>query len=816
MSKAKEPAAMPAPETPDAWDTAAAWLARHGALPALGVLTICVGLIYSHVFSGEVVGDDLTFHFAESRRIADCLRQGDWDFWNPSANGGYASAYYYQVLPQLASALPTAIFGHHLFWFELSVWLPLVLAPAAAYRGMRVMGATPWQALIAAFVIAFTIGDSRWGFASDGTFSVGLYTQTWALAAFPLALGHGMRWLTEGRSLAPAIAWGAFVGLCHPFGGVSLGLALAVAVMAQPVLAGIDALLRGLGKVLPSDHSVLGALGRRWRTLPPRPLGRGDGPFRPLTSRTWLGELVRLFLLGGCLLVATLPGWITMFVDYNGFGGFPHRVDDEVGPGFKVLFTWYKKGAILDTGRTMTLTSALPVVLLFARPRFGRWLWAPALVFALFLGMGPHMPKTADDLVPAVRFLGAMQIVLALAIGAGAHALGKALWDVSEESRGFSLLRGLITSAVALCGLAIAVYLWFAPDSWFVIQYTSRLTYRLVQDPDTLRLIGSIVFGAVGVFGAIGTWKALVTQFGTRTGIAAVVAALLVFTGVQGGKFLAGRVRVLADFDATSHPAEMVELNAELAKQPPGRKQVGAGAENHWWNLLSYVYQRRPSLLQMGGGGLQASPNYDYLWSMRDFTKNAHIYDAPYLVFARSNASKMPVGETLFQTEHYELRKLPAPGLVSPVRITGTLPAGKKAAHAGALEWIKTDMPVKDHVLAYDAGPTSSEEPTGKVLRAFQQDSPGDEADILAEVEAPTPTTFMARESWHPRWHVYVDGAEARVRRVTPDFPAVDVPAGKHVIAFRFERPWWADWSWLMWPAVALAAWLVMRERASA
>jgi hypothetical protein len=801
-------------DAPDAWDTAAAWLGRHGALPALGVLTICVGLIYSHVFGGEVVGDDLTFHFAESRRIADCLRQGDWDFWNPSANGGYASAYYYQVLPQLASAFPTAVFGHHLFWFELSVWLPLVLAPAAAYRGARMMGATPWQAVFVAFVLAFTIGDSRWGFASDGTFSVGLYTQTWALAAFPLALGHGVRWLTEGKSLAPAIAWGAFVGLCHPFGGVSLGLALAVAVMAQPVLAGLDALLRALGNVLPHGDSVLGGLGHHWRTLPPRPLVHGDGPFRALTTRSWLGELVRLFLLGGCLLVATLPGWITMFVDYNGFGGFPHRVDDEVGPGFKVLFGWYLKGKILDTGRHTILTFSLPVIVLFARPRFGRWLWAPAVVFALFLGMGPHMPKTADDLVPAVRFLGAMQIVLALGLGAGVYTLGKVLWGISEQTRGFRLLRIALFATAAGAAAAIAIYFWFASDTWPLLRVLDRASFHLIPDPDTLRAIGSVLFGGILIVAAKPAWTALATQFGTRTAIAAALAAGLVLVAFEGGQFLYGRVRVLADFEATSHPSEMSELNAALAKQPPGRKQVGAGAENHWWNLLSYVYQRRPSLLQMGGGGLQASPNYDYLWSMRDFTKNAYIYDAPYLVFARSNASKMPVGDTLFQTEHYELRKLPAPGLVSPVRITGTLPAGKKAAHAGALEWIKTDMPVKDHVLAYDGGPTSSEDPTGKVLRAFQQDSPGDEADILAEVEASTPTTFMARESWHPRWRVYIDGTQVPLRRVTPDFPAVDVPAGKHVIAFRFERPWWANWSWLMWPAVALAAWLVMRARA--
>ena len=75
------------------------------------------------------------------------------------------------------------------------------------------------------------------------------------------------------------------------------------------------------------------------------------------------------------------------------------------------------------------------------------------------------------------------------------------------------------------------------------------------------------------------------------------------------------------------------------------------------------------------------------------------------------------------------------------------------------------------------------------------------------------PTTFMARESWHPRWHAYIDGEEVPIRRVTPDFPAIDVPTGHHMLAFRFERPWWATASWLAWPGVVLMAWWWSRRR---
>lgn len=768
--------AVGTPEPPDAWDHAVAWIVRIGPLPALLLLTIAVGIVYAGVFRGEVRGDDLTFHMAESRRIADCIAAGDWDFWNPSANAGYASAYYYQVIPQLASALPAALFGHHTFFFQLSVFLPLVLAPAAAYRGMRLMGAVPWQALSAAFVLAFTIGQSRWGFAADGTFSVGLYTQTWALAAFPIALGHGVRWLRESKGLAPAIAWGAFVGLCHPFGGVSLGLSLAVAVVGgvllkattwrSPVLTGIVTAI--LAALVTAGWYVLGRATLTWALLAIGCIAvgaAGNVVARYGNDRIWraelrttFGEPVRLVILGVALAIATMPGWITMLVDAKGFGGFPHRVDDEVGPGFAMLGEWFYKGWILDTGRVIVLTCALPIAMIFGRGPQLRWLWIPGIVFALLLGLGPHMPKTADDLIPAVRFLGAMQVVFALGIGTACYAIALWMWNARE-------------------------------DSWFMRSIRAAL-----------RLTGS--------------WaEKTPLQYGVRTGISAVVAALVVLVALPGSQFEASRVAVLGDSPEVR--AQMMEINEALAAAPPGRKQVGPGCENHWWNLLSYVYNRVPSLLQMGGGGLQASPNYDYLWSVRDFPKLAWTYDTPYLEFEKAKGNSLPVGDVVVETNQYAVRRLPSPGLVTPIQITGVLPDGPTGNNSEvrkqAIAWMRTDMPMKNRHLAYAGYGLAGKAPMGTTIRSWRQDSPGDAADIVAEVDNTALTTYVARESWHPRWHAYIDGQPAEIRRVTPDFPAVDVPAGKHLLQFRFERPWWATASWLAWPAVALLAFFGLR-----
>ena len=405
------------------------------ALPAetplvlLAVVTVLVALMYRRVFAGELAGDDNSFHWAEAVRIAEGLRHGELDWWNPSANGGFATGYYYQLLPALVPGVLGALFGHTLFWFQLAVFVPLVLVPAAGYRALRVLDVDPWPALGGGVAVAFTLSNSKWGHGADGVFAVGLFTQVAAFAAFPLALAHGVVWLRRGTNLASAIAWGAFAGMSHPVCGMALGAAL-----------GPIAVTTALAQAL--------ARGRWWPYPAPQP---GGAAWRPLA---------RVAVLGAALLVATAAAWAPTLIDYAAFGGFPHRLPDEAGPGFRKLARWLASGRFLDEGRRQVLTALVPLGLVVAavidrRAHALRACLVAALVFAFVIGIGKTL-KSQDDLFPAIRFMGALQVVLGLGAGAGVLGLAQHAIRWADRQPGGVALQGLVGAVIglALVGLA--------------------------------------------------------------------------------------------------------------------------------------------------------------------------------------------------------------------------------------------------------------------------------------------------------------------------------------------------------------------------
>jgi hypothetical protein len=648
-------------------------MTRYLAWLVVASTAAVVGWSVAGVFDGEPCCGDITFHYAEVVRLAEAMRAGDWDWWNAGGNSGFASGYYYQVVPQAAPAALSAVTGlPALTAFQLGVVVPLLLVPASAYRAVRVVRGTPWEAAGAAIAVPFAIGGSRWGHGGDGMFLIGLYTQAWALAAFPLALAHATRWCDAGAGLASALAWGLFVGLCHPFAGVALGLALAA-------------------------YSVLLAV--RSRAVQP---------------------LQRVATLGALLVAGSACAWLPIAVDYDGFGGFPRRPADEVGPGFVELARWIASGELLDHGRSLPLlTIAAAAVACCVRAPWAPCLWSAAAIYALLLGVGPNLPTVGDDLLPPVRFIGPLQIVLALAAGAG---VARACGEIASGER-------------------------------------RPIVHRLAT------------VGAAGL------------------------AAALAATGARTQR---DRVVVASQEEGLARDQLEVVMQAMRAA-PPGRFQASDSVINHWTAMLPSVDTGRGATVTMGGAALQSSPNYAYHWQLQgEPARVAWVFDAPLLL---TRPGEVREGRLVMATAGYELRWLAAPGLVSPVQVVGGVPAGRDATRASVTRWLWSAMPARGEVLAHHGYPAKGPAPRGRV-RAIGRGG----STIRADVEADAPTTFIVRETWHPRWRATLDGAPVPIGRVTPDYLAVDVGAGLHRLELRFERPIWTWLLWLLWPGVVVAA----------
>ena len=121
---------------------------RAGALPARATLLSLAALVGAALVvvtplfaTGEPFGDDLAIHAAEIAHLAESLRDLDAGLWNESANLGFASGYYYQVLPQLVPAAILALAGGALSAstaLKASIAIALVLLPLTTFRGLAV------------------------------------------------------------------------------------------------------------------------------------------------------------------------------------------------------------------------------------------------------------------------------------------------------------------------------------------------------------------------------------------------------------------------------------------------------------------------------------------------------------------------------------------------------------------------------------------------------------------------------------------------------------------------------------------------------
>jgi hypothetical protein len=272
------------------------------------------------------------------------------------------------------------------------------------------------------------------------------------------------------------------------------------------------------------------------------------------------------------------------------------------------------------------------------------------------------------------------------------------------------------------------------------------------------------------------------------------------------------RVKTLDDIPGM-HPAELDELLFVFAKLPKGRVVSLSGATaSHWYNSLPYVHAEQPALRAYGGAALQSSANYIYLMQF-PVCEHGKLYGARWLLVDRKQEGVCSQARLVHRTEHFSLLELPGGNLFEPVQVVGSLRAERNVHRYDAFKWLQSGAPERAEHLTVGDDDGARLPPRGRVIG--ESSGPSRYAAAVS-TEGPGPTTFMLKVTWHPGWSATIDGAPAPVRRVSPDFLAIDVPLGEHRVRFVFARP---AWTWaLLWADLALVlglvGWSVWRKRA--
>lgn len=216
---------------------------------------------------------------------------------------------------------------------------------------------------------------------------------------------------------------------------------------------------------------------------------------------------------------------------------------------------------------------------------------------------------------------------------------------------------------------------------------------------------------------------------------------------------------------------------------------------------LPYIHADKPAVRAYGGAALQSSANYVFLRHI-DPIEHRRWLNTRYLLSQR----KKFTGEAkvVFTTDTYTLFETDASGYFVPIRITAALPADRLARGRATMKWLKDDASKRgEHYVIGEQLVGAEPEPTGNVV---SESIGAGSASAVVDVPGDEPTTILFSCTYHPGWRATIDGDEARIRRVTPDLMAVDVPPGRHTLRFDYSLPWWFWFALLLAPGTPLAA----------
>jgi len=369
------------------------------------------------------------------------------------------------------------------------------------------------------------------------------------------------------------------------------------------------------------------------------------------------------------------------------------------------------------------------------------------------------------------------------------------------------ILYGAITRSkeakLALAFLGAFVFLMLAPVVIGPLLYLIPL-WRLLP---VQRLVAGRDFAAILLVGLGGEliwkwWPSNTSRVRAVIASAALLAILTVALADRWGAYQNSANGMATTADALADDSDLPLIISAIKKGTPGR--VYAGTRGNWGSWMAIGTIRLYDLLPIEQFDTvmpwqTLSLNALYLWSLDiPDLKRCRLFNIRYII-APLNLRVPPYYQPLLTTPRYVLYQIDSGGYMQLGQIARVLPldANLRLIHSN-LDWIAGKESAQGRFIAF----RSRSDKYGDELIAAPDSGVTDEAapqpgsiehevvtpdSMSADVTANTSALLVIKVSYHPNWHVLVDGKEQHSFMVSPSYIGTMLGQGQHRVRAEYR-----------------------------
>ena len=454
------------------------------------------------------------------------------------------------------------------------------------------------------------------------------------------------------------------------------------------------------------------------------------------------------------------------------------------------------------------------------------YLWLSWLLFKTYMGVSPYLQQWKYD------SYGASNVLSWLVNG---DLLDHGRLPVLTVLLALGVASALVTrtrpARLALALFFLMLVLFFGRPTW------GRLADLLPIGKafHFLRYLGGVHMAAILLIGLGGEWiwrqAAWLSQRWQPVAAGVVLLSLMVPALQERHGYYAFNTqwmeRTRRALDANEDARTIL---SRLKTLPPGRTYAGLRAnwgkemkiaDLNFYDLLTF--QRIPALLPPYQG---YSLNSDFTFHFDD-RNSAHydLFNVKYVVAPRHLA--MPAFlEPVIETSRYTLYQAHTSGYGGFVAIAEVKSISSQSAlFTENRNWLLGPEPAAGRFVRYEyparAEVVASSTSAGASVMSGRPGCPGGgriheerivPGRIDLRVECQVASTLILKVTYHPNWHVAIDGQYRHPFMVSPSFIGLDVPAGLHQVQAEYRSPWYRT-ALLFLGASLLAAMIWLRRR---